>query len=361
MKRTAAAIALAACAVVAASLWRMRANVPPAETAATAIVAEANLNWDEAEILSRKSGQVVLRNQTDSPIRVTDIRFTCGCINVTRPLDGKSVRVRTLDLPPRGSVSLLVELETRGLPGSPVRQRITFVTDRPDQQEVHVESLIKRVTGGVSGVPSALPLGRLVLGSIVTNEVEVVDSAECPRRIREVTSSHPNLLAAELLSTPHAPYLEKGQKVGTVIGRLRLRFLCNELGMHRAKALVHLAEESRAPDQVEVSAEVVPAVELSPSCAVLPRRVQDRDEYHTQISCRSILGKVEQGKLLSQNSDPFQVEFQPDVNSGTLELLLRADAAWSRKLGGKKVPPLELQFLVEGKWHVVHLPVSFHR
>jgi hypothetical protein len=265
-------------------------RAPASNAARSGVTVTADLNWDEAEVWSVKSGRVVLENHGSRPVVVREIRHTCGCMEIKALADGSWQRVKSLTIPPRGRSELSIDIQTRGVPGESVRQRIVFYTDDPAAPELAVESLVKKLTGGVTGIPSSVAFGKVIVGRPVSQEIEIVDGAVEPRCLEILESTNPGVLTIERLPCPPAPYFIRGRKVGTLIGRARLQFKAERSGLVRERALIRLAGVARAPDAVEVTADVVPLFEAVPAEVVLPRKERGADVYRVNLTVKAHTG-----------------------------------------------------------------------
>jgi hypothetical protein len=83
--------------------------------------------------------------------------------------------------------------------------QVKFRTNDPERAEGRIQSVVRRVSGGVTIAPSSLKLGNIQQGEEVRHVVDIRDTALTPRTIERLTNSIPDRVTARLLPATDLP------------------------------------------------------------------------------------------------------------------------------------------------------------
>jgi hypothetical protein len=231
---------------------------------------------------------VVVRNRGRSPLRLDQLKTSCGCLTVRINAESARRDFEEVTVPPGESVELQTGLVARGSPGARLRESLSFRTNDPSQPNVTV-SLIAEVQGTILAVPSRLELGRLVVGGVTRRQCLVRDMGrKKPFRLKEARSTIPHIVSVLKVT-------ERGRGEGVSPGlpeaagrtyALELRVTAPE---HRQPihGQIEIIEEGEASPAltVPVGGLVVAAIEFTPPSIVLPRRSERQLVYTSKSVC----------------------------------------------------------------------------
>ena len=139
----------------------------------------------------------MLTNNTGAPVRISGLRRTCGCTQIT--LDDKVVLDQNIQqsseskvIQPDQTARIGVVLDTRKFIGNKSAE-ITITFDQPTLAEVRltVSSFIRQ---DIVLNPGAVQFGTLTRGQELTKELEIEYAGQSDWRIENVTSSNSNLV-----------------------------------------------------------------------------------------------------------------------------------------------------------------------
>ncbi len=140
----------------------------------------------------------VIKNTTESPVRISNLSRTCGCTLIT--LDEKIVldqNIRTARenkvLQPGETARIGVVLDTRTFIGNKTAE-ITVSFDQPTAAEVRliVSSFIRQ---DIVLNPGSVQIGSLSRGQEMTKEIDIEYAGQLNWQILSITSPNPNLEA----------------------------------------------------------------------------------------------------------------------------------------------------------------------
>lgn len=244
----------------------------------------------------RERGEVatarfVVANRGGAELVMDEFRSNCSCSGIERKQGDEYVRVDVLRISPGEHVELQMRVSVRGVPvGAQARNGVTFRTNDPAKPEGRIESVIERVTGGISTVPETVVVGTVPVGSSVTHVFEVRDDAVIPRTLAQVSTSYPGVMARILDQKGSLPPAG-GEHIGTCIARVEVTVDTTQTGSIDCVLTLHLNGAQQPPDQIRVLGTVVGPVVALPSMLLLPRSSPEGPVYTTKCVLRATGGK----------------------------------------------------------------------
>lgn len=295
----------------------------------------ALIHWDSAEVWTRLSAKLRIENRGGQALVVDNFRMSCGCLTLSQSQDGSLVPVSRLQVDPGGTADLVLDMETRGIPGSGMSQKIAFRTNDPERPEQILTARVGMLTGGVTVVPTGVQFGSLRIGEAVEQVADILDGAAQPRTVASVESSNPSLFEATLFDPAPVEVTAEGKRVGARIGRVRIRCRPTDFGEHQAELRVTIRGREHRPEVAPLRVTVPQAVEALPSVVVLPRVDQGRDVFEAVCLCRSASGTIVDlsltqvpdgvtARILPADDSPFRrvhISAKPEL-SGVATILL---------------------------------------
>ncbi len=239
-------------------------------------------------------GRFWIRNGGKGQLLVDQFRTTCSCAGLEREVNGRFIRLQSIQLDRGDQVELVVRVAVNAQPGHRQGASVSFRTNDPARPEGLIGVIVSQVNGGVITVPTTVIFGTVPVRSKRKQVIDVYDAAVQQRSIERVTSRHPERFEARLLPVPvqrsegQRPLGEMG---GLLIGRFEVTARTEQAGPLDGEVEIYLAGEARPPDAIPVLGRVVECVEVSPSSLVLPRRSGPRLQYWGQVMVSSRDGK----------------------------------------------------------------------
>lgn len=221
---------------------------------------------------------------------------SCGCSGVESEVEGQTVRVSSLDIPPGKSVDLMLRWAIRGEPGSPGQTSIRFQSNDPNHFDVEIKVNTPSIIGTVGADPAKLTLGSLVLGEDQRRTIMVRDQGSTRRTVTRVVSTAPDQVSVRLIN--HETDAEIDSPLGSLIGLIEVGIHAQVVGPLAGSISAYDSESGDALLAIPFEGRVLPEVELVPSTIILPRI--------------SEAGPVYQGRCLFKNSrqNPCSIEVQ---------------------------------------------------
>ncbi|HMP01887.1 MAG TPA: hypothetical protein PKD86_05075 [Gemmatales bacterium] len=256
--------------------------------------------WPEAELWSLERKSIKVRNGGGAPLIINRIRSTCGCLGFQLQAKDAWSRAEEITIPAGASVELMVALEVRAVPGTALRHVIDFATNDPSMPNGRVEAVVKKVLASVLITPDDVSFGQVRVGAEAEREVTIVDGAVKPRQIATVENSHAEWVQTTLVSTEHQPFYREGERVGTIIGRLRVRGRAQRVGGHTAELKLFLEGDAKPRGLVTVHAIGYEPVQLSPAYVALPIRTSQGPRWEVRSRVKAHEADLESVTLVGE-------------------------------------------------------------
>jgi len=144
--------------------------------------------WDFGNItpdINRVEHEFELVNTSDTPVKVIDIKTSCGCV---------LVESKPSVIPAKKSIKIDVQLKTAGRVG-PLRQSVSVLIQGSKHDELISLSLKGSVSppAGLNTIPNKINFGRLAPGETAIRRVTIESVDESPVEIASVVKSLENL------------------------------------------------------------------------------------------------------------------------------------------------------------------------
>lgn len=237
---------------------------------------------------SRDRGELVvahfaIRNSGGCPLVVDQFTTSCSCAGVEREVDGKSVRVESVHVPPGGTAELFVRIAVNNAIGDSVWLQISFRSNDPRHSVGQIDITVPLVMGGISPWPRAVVFGSVPVHTTAQKVVELYDAGALGRQVAGARSLQPERFAVRILPVRQGESTAAGNVKEVLIARLEVTARTERDGPLDGEIEVELVNETRAPCRIPVTGEVVSAIECQPRFVVLPRRVAGRTVFNNEL------------------------------------------------------------------------------
>jgi hypothetical protein len=319
----------------------------------------AAINMGEAQLGEESVARLTMANLGGGELLVDGIESNCSCAGLEMERDGRFYRFESLRLKPSETVNLAIRTSVRGVRvDEELVSQVKFRTNDPERAEGRNQSVVRRVSGGVTIAPSSLKLGNIQQGEEVRHVVDIRDTALTPRTIERLTNSIPDRVTARLLPATDLPVDDVPIQDGRLIARMEICINTKEPGDIRDAVQIHLCGEARNPDELEVRGRVVLPIEVKPPLLVLPRNSPEGPVFSANCVVLSTQGKP---LTLTVGSVPtgLSVRLLPGSEGGTRVIQVTLDSQLDgisnnqrfrvplRAKAGENEKDLEIEILVQ--------------
>lgn len=289
--------------------------------------------------------QIPVRNSGRALLVLDNFETSCSCAGVERVIDGRLVRVRSLELEPNEGQELTARMAIGAPQGEPQVVSVYFRTNDPARPVQQVQLVVSRVRGGVYALPKAVVFGPLRVGEQVVRIIDLYDTGLTGRKVAAARSKQPERFTVRFVPLGPGEAPVANPSAGKLIGRLEVTAHTERPGSLDGDIEITLANEQRPPDLLPVVGDTVPSILCRPQQLFLPRRVAEKYVYDGEVCLASSAGKpiqvtvdsVSPGISASVKEVPGQaaqallmVKLDPDtapMSHGRVRIRIRGDGS----------------------------------
>jgi hypothetical protein len=244
-----------------------------------------NLELGELSAGEAAVARFAITNLGNQILTIDGVRSSCSCGTLERVIEQNFLSIQTLDIPPGESVPCAVRTVAKGIGSGVYGHTIRFRTNDADHPEFTVNIRYRVLSTGITLSPPQLVFGHIGVGTAEERTIEVRDGNLIPSRISSVTVDHPDRITANLEPTGIEPDLnELGKLIGLI--RISANTKCN--GPLATVIRVNFSDNKLVPQEIIVSGEVVPFVQVIPNQITLPRSTGNGPVYSADCRIHSI-------------------------------------------------------------------------
>ncbi len=258
---------------------------------------------------------IPIHNLTGAPVRLTNIRPSCGCMGVLRRTADGLVPLEAAVLAPGEGLEMIVRLRAYAGLDRIFLHRITLETDLPGQEEVRV-AIKAQVELGMYPQPQAINWGTIAPGQEAESVIRLVDlRTDAARGAPHVLVDHPAVTVAEVREVDPASDASLPREARVYQVRIRLKATSEPCDLRGTVAVEGDSAERLC--EVPLMGAVEPPARVVPAAVAWPLATGS-DPFIARFVCRSrepctfAIGSVPKG---------FRAEVQDML------LLVRCDSA----------------------------------
>jgi hypothetical protein len=205
-------------------------------------------------------------NKSGRDLVLDRIETSCGCMTLSRAVGDTSEPLEErIIVPPRSSVRLQTGMTASTTKGRTTGS-VTMRTNALEFPELEFQ-MTALVLGGLSAIPTAVHVGRIVEGEEKSAVIRVVDgNQKRPFVLGRVESSSP---AIEVTASP--PTEVEQTEIGLPVCALNVTLRGRESGLLSAEIRIFGQDQVRPELVIPVNAEVLPQWSTVPGAVVFPR------------------------------------------------------------------------------------------
>ncbi|HMP03000.1 MAG TPA: hypothetical protein PKD86_03990 [Gemmatales bacterium] len=315
------------------------------------LVVPTEIKLGERERGDQVTGQVELRNEGTAPLEVGPFYKTCSCGAVEEEANGVFAPVERVTVPPGGSRRLRMKLAVDGHAGQAMRQRLSFATNDPKQPQAAVDFLVERILGTVAVSPERVLFGRVLVGTPLTQTIDVYDPMEFPRSLDKLDVTH----SAIQVRRDETPPPEEASKAGRWVMRLVVTVDTSRPQAVSGTIRISVPGQGKFPLEIPVAGDVVAAVTSLPRDVILPRRTSAGMLYQLTVRLSTFAGMIES---LEVTSAPPGVKVElPTAISPEAVVAITLDPAAFPTQAPEPERTIRMAVRVDGVVHEVLIPV----
>jgi hypothetical protein len=233
-----------------------------------------------------------IKNPGSGELLVDQLATNNVWAQVDREIDGAYVRVDSLRVPPGGAAELLLRVRANEIIGEGESRLINVAcrSNDPIRPSGRIWIFVPPTTGSLRPYPRAVVLGGVPVGEQVRRVIDLYDAGflgrPIGRPVGRVRSSRPDCFDVRLLPLAEGEGGEVALPERKLVARLEVTARTERLRQLDGYIEVYFAGGRWPSSHISVAGEVVSAARCWPSVIALPRRIENRTVYRSEILVR---------------------------------------------------------------------------